>query len=158
MRYKVAPPPRSVSFLAAVRGAVPLVPETESDCCLAIQRATDVSGRERAREYLTFTRALRLVTENSRGYHRTLEPLETARLASAFRERVFLGRELVETVGTEPKSPEDAFDAVRDAVPRWERERQPDWEREWRDRVDRLLEWAVVLGLVERVEGGYRTG
>jgi hypothetical protein len=42
MRYKVAPPARSLDFLDAARSAVPLVPKAESDCCSAIQRETGI--------------------------------------------------------------------------------------------------------------------
>ncbi len=156
MRYKVAPPPRSLSFLEQVRGAVPLVPEDESDCCLGIQRATDIEDRERARAYLTFARALGLVTESSRGYHRTREPTEADRLATAFRQRVFLVDELLEAVEREPQTVDSAFDAVRDAVPRWERERRSDWVADWQTRADNLLGWGVEFGLLTVDDGQYR--
>lgn len=156
MRYKVAPPPRSVPFLKRVRGAVPLVPEDESDCCLAIQRATDVADRERAREYLTFARALELVARGSRGYHRTREPVDADRLTAAFRRRVFLVDELLAGVGTAGQSSGAAFDTVRDDVPRWERERRSDWVADWRARVDNLLGWGVKFGLLAVDDGRYR--
>lgn len=156
MRYKVAPPPRSVPFLERVRGAVPLVPEGESDCCRAIQRATGVENRERAREYLTFARALGLVAKSSRGYHRTREPVESEHLTAAFRQRVFLVDELLDAVETERRSSEAVFDAVRDAVPRWERERRSDWVADWGARVDNLLGWGVEFGLLAVDNGQYR--
>jgi hypothetical protein len=156
MRYKVAPPPRSLSFLAAVRDAVPLVPEAESDCCLAIQRATGVEDRERAREYLTFVRALGLVTESQRGYHRTQDPVEPEHLATPFRQQVFLVAELADALETGPMRPEDAFEAVRDTVPRWERERRSDWERDWQTRVEHLLGWGVEFGLFAVADGQFR--
>ncbi|WP_324663953.1 hypothetical protein [Haloarcula sediminis] len=154
MRYKVAPPARSLDFLRTVRAAVPLVPDDAADCCLAIQRATDVGDRERAREYLTFLRALGLVTETDRGYHRTRNGLDRDALATAYHDRVFLVDELFRAVETGADSPAAAFEAVREAIPRWERERDPAWERNWRERVEQLLDWAVVFGCLT-VEDGH---
>ena len=148
MRYKVAPPARSLDFLRRAQGAIPLVPDDESDCCGAIQRATDVGDREQARAYLTFLRALGLVAETDRGYHRTREPVASDALATAYREEVFLADELLAAVAAGADSPESAFEAVRDDVPRWERERDPEWEQTWHARVGNLLEWAVVLELL----------
>ena len=155
MRYKVAPPVRSLDFLADARKAVPLVPRGEADCCGAIQRATGVDDREVARTYLTFMRALGLVTQSDRGYHRTRTDVEAETLATAFTERVFLVEELLETFEAGPLTADVAFEAVRDEVPRWERERTPDWEGEWREKVARLLSWAVVFDLLTVVDGTF---
>ncbi|MDS0259583.1 hypothetical protein NDI56_09280 [Haloarcula sp. S1CR25-12] len=144
-RYKVAPPARSVEFLETARAAIPLVPDSEADCCGAIRRATGVADRETAREYLTFLRALGLVAESDRGYHRTREDLDRDSVAAAYRERVFLVAELLDAVAVRPRSAESAFEAVRDEIPNWERQRDPDWERHWLERVDRLLAWAVLF-------------
>lgn len=146
MRYKVAPPARSLDFLRTARNAVPLVPDDEADCCGAIQRATDVSDREQARAYLTFLQALGLVAESARGYHRTRGRLDRDELATAFSEQVFLVTELLDAVEAGADSPAAAFGAVRGEIPRWERERDPEWEQNWRRRVDNLLGWAVVVG------------
>ena len=153
MRYKVAPPARSLEFLGEARGAVPLVPDDEADCCRAIQRATDITDRERAREYLTFLRALGLVAESERGYYRTQDDFDPEALATACRERVFLVAELLETVDTSPRTVEEAFEGIREEVPRWERERHADWEGVWQTRVGHLLSWAVLFGLCT-VENG----
>ena len=150
MRYKVAPPTRSLDFLRTARDAIPLVPDDEGDCCAAIQRATDVSDREQARAYLTFLQALGLVAESERGYHRTRETLDSEALATAYRERVFLVDELLTAVGAGADSPGAAFEEVREEVPRWERERDPEWEQNWQDRVEQLLGWAVVFGSLTR--------
>ncbi|WP_135304311.1 hypothetical protein [Haloarcula amylovorans] len=157
MRYKVAPPARSLDFLDDARGAVPLVPDGESDCCRAIQRATDVADRETAREYLTFLQALGLVAKSDRGYHRTRTELDRVALAAAFRENVFAAAELLDVLedGDGPLTSTDAFERVRDTVPRWERERHADWERVWRTRVEHLLGWANVFGLASRTDDGY---
>ncbi|MBX0294891.1 hypothetical protein [Haloarcula nitratireducens] len=157
MRYKVAPPARSLSFLGDARAAIPLVPDDEADCCRAIQRATDVTDRETAREYLTFLRALDLVDESDRGYHRTRTELDQSALAVAFRENVFAASELLDALDDcgGPLTETEAFERVRDAVPRWERERHADWERVWRTRLDHLLGWAEAFGLAARTDDGY---
>ncbi|MDS0283455.1 hypothetical protein [Haloarcula onubensis] len=148
MRYKVAPPARSLDFLRTARGTIPLVPDAEADCCGAIQRSTDVPDRETAREYLTFLQALGLVAESERGYHRTREDVDREALATAYRGQVFPVAELLDAVAAGADSTEAAFRAVREEIPRWERERDPEWERRWRERVDNLLGWAVVFDLV----------
>ncbi len=155
MRYKVAPPARSLDFLRTARAAIPLVPDGAADCCMAIQRATDVSDRERAREYLTLLRALGLVAETDRGYHRTRNDLDRGALATAYRDRVFLVAELFEAVEAGADSPAAAFEAVRGAIPRWERERDPEWEESWRDRVEQLLHWAVVFDCLTAEDGRF---
>jgi hypothetical protein len=156
VRYKVAPPARSLDFLETARSAIPLVPDAEADCCLAIQQATAVEDRESAREYLTFLRALSLVAESDRGYHRTREEPDTDALAAAYRDRVFLVAELCDAIEAEPRTAESAFEAVREAIPRWEREREPAWERRWRDRVEHLLAWAVLVGCLRVEDGRFR--
>jgi hypothetical protein len=160
MRYKVVPGPADLDLLYAVADAVPLVPGSVEDCCTRIRDRTALPSREDAREWLTFCQALGLVTETEQGYYRDREQPGHDALAAAFQEGILGAREAIDALeaADEPLNVPEVFAAVREVVPRWERSREADWEREWRDRVDRLLEWAVVLGLVERVEGGYRTG
>lgn len=152
MRYKVVPEPRDVSFLRAAHEALPLVPGSVDDCCTRIRNRTDVPSRDAAREWLTFLQALGLAAETERGYHRVREPPGDDELAAAFVENVFLVRELVDRVrrADQPTSTPEAFGIVRDEIPRWERERYADWEREWRDRVRKLLEWSRTFGLVSK--------
>jgi len=157
MQYKVAPPARSTAFLDRCREAVPLLPDSESDCCRAIREATDLDDRETAREYLVFCQALGLVAESDRGYYRTQDELTEAELAAAFRGRVFAVEGLLTAVEADPLTVDEAFDAVRDVVPNWERERTPDWESEWRRRTANLLAWAVELGLASETDGRYET-
>ncbi len=111
MRYKVAPPARSHSFLESARDAIPLVPDSEADCCRAIQTATDVSDRETAQKYLVFLQALGLVAESDRGYYRTRTDHDQAALATAFEKSVFGVDVLVEALNSEPVDTDDAFDA-----------------------------------------------
>jgi len=156
MRYKVAPPPRSRSFLETARDAIPLVPDSEADCCRAIQTATDVSNRETAQKYLVFLQALGLVAESDRGYYRTRTDPDQVDLATALEESVFGVDVLVDALNSEPVDTDDAFDVLRAEIPRWERERHADWEAVWRERVVNLLEWAVLFGLAEKTDDGYR--
>ncbi|MDS0220907.1 hypothetical protein NDI54_06010 [Haloarcula sp. S1AR25-5A] len=156
MRYKIAPPARSLAFLRTAREAIPLVPDSEADCCRAIQTATDVADRETAREYLVFLQALGLVAESERGYYRTRDDLDRATLAAAFEDSVFGADVLLDALDLEPVDTDIAFEAVRDEIPRWERERHADWEAVWRARVTNLLEWAAIFGLAERPASGYR--
>lgn len=148
MRYKVAPPAHSLDCLRRARNAIPLVPDDKGDCCAAIQRATDVRGREQAREFLTFLQALGLVAESDRGYHRTREDMDRDALATTYREQVFLVAELLDAVAAGADTPVSVFEAVREAIPRWERERDPEWEENWRRRVKNLLGWATRFDLL----------
>lgn len=112
-------------------------------------------ARDEAKEWLTFCRALGLVVENNRGYHRA-GGFDQGVLGTRFRERVF-GAEEVLTVLEEREAVtvEEAFEAVRGRVPDWERQRHDDFERIWHERVERLLGWAVLFGLAERKGGTY---
>ncbi|AUG47930.1 hypothetical protein BVU17_10520 [Haloarcula taiwanensis] len=156
MRYKVAPPARSRSFLDTAREAIPLVPDSEADCCRAIQTATDVSDRETAQEYLVFLQALGLVAESERGYYRTRTDPDRAALATAFEEAVFGVDVLLAALDSEGVDADAAFEALRAEIPRWERERHTDWEAVWRERTTSLLDWAVLFGLAERADDDYR--
>ncbi len=49
MRYKVAPPARSRPCLETAREALPLVPDSEADCCRAIQTALTCPTAKRPR-------------------------------------------------------------------------------------------------------------
>ncbi|SFR93797.1 hypothetical protein SAMN05216559_1376 [Halomicrobium zhouii] len=156
MRYKVVPEARSVAFLRDVQAALPLVPGTVEDCCSRIRDRTGLPSRDVAREYLTFAQALGLAAEGDRGFHRTREDPSEDDLADRFLEHVFGAREVVDALDEGSKTVAETFEAMRDVVPRWERDRHTDWEAEWLDRTERLLEWAVEFGLVERSEDGYR--
>jgi hypothetical protein len=157
VRFKEVPaPPASLDALADYRRAVPLVPGSEDDCCARLQRRTDVATRAAARTWLTFLRALELVEETDDGYARTRGDADPEALADAFRERVVGAREVLAALDEGPVDAAAAFEAVRPAVPRWERHRNPEtWEDEWRERAERLLSWAVLLGLAEPTADGY---
>ncbi|MFT4881402.1 MAG: hypothetical protein ACI9HI_001406 [Salinirussus sp.] len=158
MRYKMTPGPPDRELLRAVSEAVPLVPASVEDCCTRIRDRTAIPSREAAREWLTFCQALGLVDETDRGYYRPRDPPDDDALATAFEEGVFGAREVLATLDSADRArgAEAAFEAVRETVPRWERDRSPDWEAEWREQVEQILEWGVVFGHLERTEDGYR--
>ena len=157
MQFKVVPPaPDSLEGLEAARRAVPLVPRSEDDCCARVMDRAGVPARDEAKEWLTFMRALGLVSESERGYHRTREPVERERLARAFRERVYGADDLLSALDPDaPVSAAEAFERFVDSVPDWERSRHADWQQVWGERVQRTLDWAVLFGLAGREGEGY---
>lgn len=157
MRLKPVPPaPDDRDRLRQARRSVPLVPGSENDCCARIQRRIDVPERDEARTWLTFLRALGLVEETARGYARTRHDLEWDATAAAFRDGVFAAREVLAALDDagEPLPPDAIFDRVEHLVPQWERHRDPTWRDTWRERVERLLDWAVLFELVEHHDDG----
>ncbi|MBX0287505.1 hypothetical protein [Haloarcula salinisoli] len=156
MRYKVVPAPRSVAFLRDVQSALPLVPGSVDDCCARILDRTDLGARDDAREYLTFVQALGLATESDRGYSQVHDGPADGELGAQFRENILGAQETLQALEDGPQTPAECFEAIRESVPRWEREHVTDWEAEWRERSERLLGWAVEFGLVRRQSGEYR--
>ncbi|WP_436911806.1 hypothetical protein [Halosimplex marinum] len=158
MRYKVVPPVRDRAFLAAAQRALPLVPGTVEDCCLRIVDETAAPSRDAAREYLTFLQALELAEETPRGFRRRRVDADEADLADAFERRVFGASELLDALRESGSlTVDEAFDGMREHVPRWERDRHTDWEAEWLERTERLLEWSVAFGLAARDGDRYRS-
>lgn len=157
MRLKPVPPaPDDREALAAAKRAVPLVPGSESDCCARLRDRLDLRSRDEARTWLTFLRALGLADRTADGgFVRTDRAADDAAVPRAFRERVFAAREVLDALGDEPRSADEVFADVADVVPEWERDRADGWRSRWRDRVARLLDWAVVLGLADRTDGEY---
>ena len=160
MKFKPVPePPETLNFVAEVQRAVPLVPGSTEDCCSRIVSRTAVPARDEARTWLTFLQALCLAHETERGFARTRREVEREAVADAFAERVFGASEVLAILSgaDEPLDADAVFESFRDEVPTWERHRNPDsWETIWRERVGRLLGWGELVGLVERVDGGYR--
>ncbi|MFB6138638.1 MAG: hypothetical protein ABEJ42_09950 [Halobacteriaceae archaeon] len=175
MRFKPVPPaPAALDAVAAARDAVPLVPAPEADCCARVGDALDCE-RDVARQWLTFLRALGLVREAERGFVRTDATVERDALAAAFRERVHGASEVLAALDSASATaaadePEAAggsgaagttrgavAERTADVLTRWERDRRPDAMAAWTERVGRLLGWATLLGLAERVEAGGET-
>lgn len=160
MQFKLVPDaPADLETVASIREAVPLVPRDEDDCCARIQRRTDVGPRDEARTWLTFLRALELAEEGPSGFRRTRRDVDPDGLRRAFRERVYGAETVLEilAIAEDPLAPAAVFERFRDAIPQYERNKYGDRVDEiWRERVERLLEWAVLLELAERTGEGYR--
>lgn len=159
MRFKAIPPaPEGLAALERAWRTVPLVPEAERSCCRRLADGLAGVDPDEARRWLALMRALGAVDAGPTGYRRRRELPDVATLGSRFRERVFGVEELLEHLGSGgPAGPDDAFEAIRDDVPPWERRRNPGtWETVWRSRVGDLLAWSDLLGLVEETAGTYR--
>ncbi|WP_435076490.1 hypothetical protein [Halococcus sp. AFM35] len=157
MKFKVAPEPRDEGFLDDAQRALPLVPSSENDCCARLLDRTDLAARDDAREWITFLRALGLAEATDSGYRRLRRDPDTRTLATSFREHVFGAEAVLDGLRSESTLDSEAvFERFRPHVPNWERHRRPDWEDHWRERVERLLGWAVIFDLAERVDGAYR--
>jgi hypothetical protein len=119
-----------------------------------------VGAQDRAKEWLTFLRALRLVEKDGGKYHRLQREADPEQLREAFLERVYLAEDVHDLLAAadEPLDTEAVFERLTDRLPQWERLRHTDPEAVWRERVYRVLEWAVTLGLAERADGGYVAG
>lgn len=158
MRLKPVPPaPGDRDALWAHREAVPLVPKPEDDCCARLVDRRGVPSRDEARTWLTFLRALGLVAEDDRGFHRTRTDPAPEELADRFRERVFGAREVLSALAAADGALDAGavFERFEPTVPHWERHKDPAWRRSWRERVGRLLDWAALLGLATETPDGY---
>ena len=160
MKFKPVPEsPESLDFVADVQRAVPLVPGTTEDCCARVMARAGIPSQDEARRWLTFLRALGLARETERGFARTREAVAREALADAFEERVFGATDVLEILDSadEPLDTAEVFERFENSVPTWERHHDPNgWRDVWGERVERLLEWSVLFGLVERTEAGYR--
>lgn len=156
-RKPVPPAPPSLAAVADVVDAVPLVPKPEDDCCRRLVDRAGVPDRGRASSWLVFLAALGVLDDDESGYARGGDASldDAAGLAARFRENVFLAAETVDALGDDPKTPADVFEAVRERVPRWERAKRENWPEFWTGRVERRLDWAVLLGLAARDGDGY---
>lgn len=160
MRLKPVPPaPDSLDEVATIRRAVPVTPGSEMDCCQRLMTRGGVSAQDDAREWLTFLRALGMAEETADGgFVRTRDPAtDREAIANRFHEHVYGVREILTILSDRgPLPPEEVFDAYRPSIPTWERHRHEAWERIWRERVERILDWAVLLDLAQRTDGCYR--
>ncbi|WP_254768892.1 hypothetical protein [Salinilacihabitans rarus] len=163
MRFKLVPAaPPDLSVVETVREAVPLVPGSEDDCCARIVRRTPVDARDEAATWLTFLRALDLAAEGPAGFRRRRDADPApGDLRRAFRERVYGAEAVLEILdaAADPLPADDVYERFRGEIPAYEREKYGDrLDEVWRERVRRLLDWAVLLDLAERTDGGYRRG
>ena len=159
MKFKVLPEPApDVDRVAEMQEAVPLVPDEETSCCARLMKRTGVPSQDRAKEWLTFLRALELVEEEGGQYRRLPHAADPEDLRESFLERVYLAEDVLDLLADaeEPLDSDAVFERVRDRLPQWERLRHTDPTSVWRERVYRILEWAVALDLAERTDGeGY---
>lgn len=156
MRYKPVPTPASVDALDAVQAAVPLVPGSTSDCCARIVGRTHVERRDDARAWLTFLTALGLIAETGSGFVRTDRDPTDPGVATVFEDHVYGAREVLAALA-DAETPVDAATVTESVsvVPRWERHRSPTADTDWQNRVQALLDWAVVFDLASNTSDGY---
>jgi hypothetical protein len=159
MRLKPVPdPPADLDALRAFQRAVPLVPGDTDDCCSRLRRRCDLPDRQAANDWLAFLRTLGLVEETPRGFVRADAEPTPERVRDGLRDGVLLVPEalaaLRDASSDDPLTAADLFAATRDAVPRHDRARNPDWEAAWRERAARLLEWLALVDLASPVGEG----
>ncbi|MFO8114514.1 MAG: hypothetical protein R6U01_03990 [Halorubrum sp.] len=158
MRLKPVPdPPAALDDLRGLQRAVPLVPGSTDDCCARLRDRCDLPDRRSANDWLAFLRALGLVRETSRGFVRADAEPTPELVREGLREGVLLVPEALAALRAatpaDPLTPDALFEATREAVPRHDRARDPEWEATWRDRAARLLAWLALVDLAERVDG-----
>jgi hypothetical protein len=158
VRFKLLPePPESLDFVADAQRAVPLVPGSEDDCCARLMRRVGFPARDVSRTWLTFLRALELARETDSGFVREQREPTPEHLRDAFRRRVYGAREVLDSLDPdEPREVDEVFAAFEERVPEWETHRAAeDWRDVWRERIERILGWAVLLGLAAERDNGY---
>ncbi|WP_299333601.1 hypothetical protein [Haloplanus sp.] len=155
MKFKPVPvPPDGFETVERARRAVPLVPDSEADCCARLVGCLDLPSRDAARTWLTFLRALELAAKTASGYRRTDREPTVDGCREALLAHVFAADTLSDTLRTAetPLTVDETFAAVRTRVPTWERHRNRSWTEVWRERVAHLLGWLTLLGGAERVD------
>ncbi|QLG63366.1 hypothetical protein [Halorarum salinum] len=160
MKFKLVPePPADRAVVADLQAAVPLVPGSEDDCCARLMDRRGLRSRDVARTWLTFLRALGLTEETPSGFKRVRTSPTLDGLRRGFLDGVYGAAEVAAALRDagegDPLSVREAFDALRDDVPNWERNRTDDWEDVWTERAARTLDWFVLLDLAERRGDGY---
>ncbi|XVH32312.1 hypothetical protein ACNS7O_03770 [Haloferacaceae archaeon DSL9] len=160
MRFKPVPePPETLDGLRDAQRAIPLVPSTKTDCLRRLRRRAAPETKSAAQTWLGFLRALELVERTPSGYVRTRTEPTPARLRTKLAARLFGADAILDALegaaGT--RSAAALFDDFRDRVPAWETYHDPHgWEAAWERRHERLLEWFVLAGAVERQGDRYR--
>ncbi|WP_435333492.1 hypothetical protein [Haloarchaeobius sp. TZWWS8] len=160
MKVKLVPrAPDSLETVATVQKAVPLVPGSEDDCCARVLDRTEVVGRDEAAKWLTFLKGLGLAREGSNGFSRIRTDPTTDSLREAFLDGVFGAEDVLSVLqeADRPLGADEVFARFEDTVPQWERHKHPNsWDDVWSERVERLLDWLVLLELAVRTDAGYR--
>ncbi|MWV38248.1 hypothetical protein [Natrialba sp. INN-245] len=163
MRFKPVPePPEGLEAVAGVAAAVPAESDataSDADCCSRLVERADVEGREAAATWLTFLRALELVETERDTYRRTANDVDPESLRTTFRSRVRDVPTVLEVLEDSSTGLEVATVTRRVRDRSTERtvgrsHREPDDCARWAERVERLLEWATLFGLVDRTADG----
>jgi hypothetical protein len=155
VKFKPVPaPPDGFETVERARRAVPLVPDSEADCCARLVDRLGLPSRDAARTWLTFLRALGLAEETDSGYRRTDREPTVDGCREALVARVVAADALHEALRATdgPVTVDEAFAAVRERVPAWERHRNTSWVDVWRERVAHLLGWFTLLDAADRVD------
>lgn len=169
IRFKPVPrpPPGSdpLEAIEEVRGAIPLVPVDPDEAAGRVaRRVAWVDGLAEARSWVSLLRAIGAVERGAGGLHRTRDwRARPAEVAERFVRRVLDADAVLERLegGVPPDAPSGSVDAatlVGEGIgpPPWERRHHGDPAAVWRDRLGRLLDWLVLLGLASEIDGGYR--
>ncbi len=159
MQFKPVPAaPDDLAFVETAQAALPLVPKPEADCCGRIMDRTGISPRDEARRWLTFLRALELATESDSGFRRLRRQPDREHVRRAFRARVYGVETILEILeaADHPLSAAEVYDRFRPVIPSYEQHKHGHrLEEIWGERVERLLEWAVLLGWALSDDGRY---
>lgn len=158
MRFKPVPlPPADRSTVETVREALPADADGVDDCCGRLVDRTSIATREEARSWIAFLRALELATADGAGYRRTSREFDRSGVRAAFRERVYGADAILEILDRAegPIPAATVHERLCDERSSIER-RSSAGSTDSEERVHRLLEWAILFGLAERAEGGYR--
>lgn len=164
MQFKPVPEPLDdLEALEYVVRTVPAHPAEVDDCCAHLVTETDLETRDEAATWLTFLRALELVEETGAGYRRRSPEggLEIDRLRQGFRERVS-GADAVLEVLDAGDRPLAGDEVARRAAGQTDhgrvsrRQHRSSTTDSGAERVERLLDWAVLFDRLERVDDRYR--
>ncbi len=158
MKFKPVPEaPENLDFVRDVQRALPLVPGVTDDCCARVMRRVGFEDRDVAATWLTFLRALELAEETDDGFVRCRCEPKRDKLADTLQARVYGVSTVLDVLPDDPRAPLDAdavFGEFTESIPTRGRNDSARTEVR-RERVDDMLDWAVLVGLVERADDGY---
>lgn len=156
MRVKPVPePPEDLDTVYDAWKAVPLVPASTAECCYRLMDALELPSQDRARTWLTLLRGLGFVTASDHGFARVHDPVPD--VSDAFLTGIYGAREIMAILeaANDPLSAAAVYRQFESQVPEWETHRSTAWQTTWHKRVEHLLEWLRLLGLVETTASGY---
>lgn len=172
MKFKLVPrPPGDLATASRILRAVPARAGAVEDCCARLVAETPVAERDDAAAWLVFLRALDVVEATAEGYRRRADRVDPAGCRGRFRGRVVGADAVVDVLegADEPLSTTAVIARVleRESTSaggaRVDRNgtdgsgsRVDRDEADRRERIERLLGWAVLLGAAERTADGFR--